>query len=158
MVARGGGVLLVNTSALTAAILYWYSHRLILHICMIPPSLNLSSSDLLVDLDSANTFVLERNRGVIGNEPSAIAMREDCGDTVQYRAIESDPTELAHWLRQKLNVAVSLACQGEQERRWRRWESAAEYQRKWEEVIAEVKRSLPVLKERGVALYRANGA
>jgi hypothetical protein len=42
---------------------------------------------------------------------------------------------------------------GEHERRSGRWASAEEYQRKWEDVMAEVKRLLPLVKERGVPLY-----
>jgi hypothetical protein len=125
---------------------------------MTTASLALFSSDLAIDPGAANTLGFERNKGVIVNKPSVVAMPKDYGETVQHRTIELDPAELAECIRQKLKLAVSLACQGEQERRSRRWESAEECQRKWEEVIAEVKRSLPLLKERGVALYPANGA
>ena len=92
------------------------------------------------------------------NEPSAGGMLKGCREEVIQRALELDPVELAECVRQNLKLAVSLACQGEQERRLRRWESAQEYQRKWEEVIAEVKHFLPLLKQRRVTLYPAVGA
>ncbi len=38
------------------------------------------SSDLAIDLGTANTLVFERNRGIVVNEPSIVAMRKDSGD------------------------------------------------------------------------------
>lgn len=61
--------------------------------------------------------------------------------------------QLAQYVRSRLDLAVSLAFQGEQERRSGRWASAEEYRRRWEEVFAEVKRLLPLLKKGGVPLY-----
>jgi hypothetical protein len=61
--------------------------------------------------------------------------------------------ELAEYLRGKLNFAVILACQGEQERRSGHWEKAAEYQRQWEDSMEEVKHLLPVARESGVSLF-----
>jgi rod shape-determining protein MreB len=47
---------------------------------MITPSLfNLFSSDLAIDLGTANTLVFERNKGIVVNEPSIVAMRKDSG-------------------------------------------------------------------------------
>jgi hypothetical protein len=79
---------------------------------------------------------------------------EDCADAVPDEPSEPDPTELAEYVRQKLNVAMSLACNGELERRSGRWESAEQYQRKWQEAIAEVKRLLPLMRKRGISLFR----
>jgi rod shape-determining protein MreB len=42
--------------------------------------LGLFSSDLAIDLGTANTLVFERNKGVVVNEPSIVAMRKDSGD------------------------------------------------------------------------------
>lgn len=61
--------------------------------------------------------------------------------------------ELAEYVRGKLHLAVILACQGEQERRSGHWEKAAECQRQWEDVMAEVKRQLPAVRESGVSLF-----
>src|SRR5213078_1119204 len=48
---------------------------------MTPSSLfNLFSSDLAIDLGTANTLVFERNKGIVVNEPSIVAMRKDSGD------------------------------------------------------------------------------
>jgi rod shape-determining protein MreB len=41
--------------------------------------LGLFSSDLAIDLGTANTLVFERNKGVVVNEPSIVAMRKDSG-------------------------------------------------------------------------------
>lgn len=47
---------------------------------MTTPSLfSLFSSDLAIDLGTANTLVFERNKGIVVNEPSIIAMRKDSG-------------------------------------------------------------------------------
>ena len=35
------------------------------------------SSDLAIDLGTANTLVFERNKGIVVNEPSIVAMRKD---------------------------------------------------------------------------------
>lgn len=64
-----------------------------------------------------------------------------------------EPAKLAEYVRDKLNLALSLACHGEQERRSCHWASAEEYQRQWEEVIAEVKRLLPLVRKNGVSLF-----
>jgi len=39
----------------------------------------LFSSDLAIDLGTANTLVFERNKGIVVNEPSIVAMRKDSG-------------------------------------------------------------------------------
>ncbi|HEY3624855.1 MAG TPA: rod shape-determining protein [Terracidiphilus sp.] len=46
---------------------------------MTTPSLRgLFCSDLAIDLGTANTLVFERNKGIVVNEPSIVAMRKDC--------------------------------------------------------------------------------
>lgn len=48
---------------------------------MTPVSLlSLFSSDLAIDLGTANTLVFERSRGIVVNEPSIVAMRSDSGE------------------------------------------------------------------------------
>ena len=74
-------------------------------------------------------------------------------DRIQDEAVPREPAELAKYVRGKLNLAVSLACQGEQERRSGHWASAEAYQRKWGETIAEVKRLLPLVRKSGVSLF-----
>ena len=68
-------------------------------------------------------------------------------------ATNEEAAELAEYVRGKLNLAFSLACHGEQERRSGHWASAEEYQRKWEEVMAEVKRLLPLLRKSGMSFF-----
>ena len=47
---------------------------------MTTPSLRgLFCSDLAIDLGTANTLVFERNKGIVVNEPSIVAMRKDSG-------------------------------------------------------------------------------
>jgi rod shape-determining protein MreB len=47
---------------------------------MITPSFfGLFSSNLAIDLGTANTLVFERNKGIVVNEPSIVAMRRDSG-------------------------------------------------------------------------------
>ena len=47
---------------------------------MATPSLRgLFCSDLAIDLGTANTLVFERNKGIVVNEPSIVAMRKDSG-------------------------------------------------------------------------------
>lgn len=72
--------------------------------------------------------------------------------------IEEDPAELAAQVRVKLNAAIQLACEAEHERRSRHWDSADEYQRQWDEVIAEVKRLLPLVRKSGVSLFATERA
>jgi rod shape-determining protein MreB len=45
-----------------------------------PSLLSRFSSDLAIDLGTANTLVFERNKGVVVNEPSIVAMRKASGD------------------------------------------------------------------------------
>ena len=71
-------------------------------------------------------------------------------DGIQHEATAEDAAKLAEYFRGKLDLAVSLACQGEQERRSGHWASAEEYQRRWEQVIAELKRLLPLVRKSGV--------
>ena len=61
--------------------------------------------------------------------------------------------QLAEYVRGKLNLTLSLASQGEHERRSGRWKSAVEYQRQWEEAITEVKRLLPLVRASGMSLF-----
>jgi hypothetical protein len=65
-------------------------------------------------------------------------------DGTQDEAAQLEPAELAEYVRAKLNLAVDLACQGEQEQRSGHRAPAEAYQRQWEEVMAEVKRLLPL--------------
>ena len=111
------------------------------------------SSALAIARGTAKTLGSAPNNAIIVNEPLVVAMHEGSGEMVQQRAIELDLAELAECVRQKLKVAVSLACQAEQERRLRHWTSAQECRRQWEQIIVEVKGLLPQLKQRGVALY-----
>lgn len=53
---------------------------------------NLFSSDLAIDLGTANTLVFERNQGIVVNEPSIVAMRKDS------RAVEAVGTEAREML------------------------------------------------------------
>jgi actin-like ATPase involved in cell morphogenesis len=52
--------------------------------------LSLLSPDLAIDLGTANTLVFERNKGIVVNEPSIVAMRKDSGgvETVGAEASE----------------------------------------------------------------------
>jgi hypothetical protein len=61
----------------------------------------------------------------------------------QHEATDEEAAELAEYVRGKLNQAIYLACQAEQERRSGHLASAEEYQRQWGEAIAEVKGLLP---------------
>jgi rod shape-determining protein MreB len=48
---------------------------------MTPPSLiSLFAADLAIDLGTANTLVFERNKGIVVNEPSIVAMRKGSCD------------------------------------------------------------------------------
>jgi rod shape-determining protein MreB len=44
-----------------------------------PSLLSLFSSDLAIDHGTANTLVFQRNKGIVVNEPSIVAMRKDSG-------------------------------------------------------------------------------
>ena len=46
---------------------------------MTPSFLSLFSSDLAIDLGTANTLVFERNKGIVVNEPSIVALRKESG-------------------------------------------------------------------------------
>jgi rod shape-determining protein MreB len=46
---------------------------------MTPSLLSLFSSDLAIDLGTANTLVFERNKGIVLNEPSIVALRKQSG-------------------------------------------------------------------------------
>lgn len=61
--------------------------------------------------------------------------------------------ELADHVRGRLNLAVNLACQSEQERRSGHWAAAEQYQQQWEHVMAEVKRLLPQVRKSRVSLF-----
>src|SRR5690348_890169 len=49
------------------------------------------SSDLAIDLGTANTLVFERSRGIVVNEPSIVALRTDSGAV---EAVGSDAKEM----------------------------------------------------------------
>jgi rod shape-determining protein MreB len=49
------------------------------------------SSDLAIDLGTANTLVFERNRGIVVNEPSIVALRKQSGDV---EAVGSEAREM----------------------------------------------------------------
>jgi hypothetical protein len=74
-------------------------------------------------------------------------------DGIQHEATNEEAAELADYVRGKLNLAVSLACQSEQERRSGHWASAEAYQRQWEDVMAQVKRLLPLVRKGSVSLF-----
>jgi rod shape-determining protein MreB and related proteins len=60
---------------------------------MTTPSLfGLLSSNLAIDLGTANTLVFERHKGIVVNEPSIVAMRRDSG------AVEAVGTEASEML------------------------------------------------------------
>src|SRR2546425_195076 len=44
-----------------------------------PSILRMFSSDLAIDLGTANTLVFERRKGIVVNEPSIVALRKDSG-------------------------------------------------------------------------------
>ena len=46
---------------------------------MATPLVRLFSSDLAIDLGTANTLVFDRKKGIVVNEPSIVAMRRDSG-------------------------------------------------------------------------------
>jgi rod shape-determining protein MreB len=59
---------------------------------MIAPSIfGLLSSDLAIDLGTANTLVFERNKGIVVNEPSIVAMRKGSGGI---EAVGADAKEM----------------------------------------------------------------
>src|SRR6516165_6970320 len=59
---------------------------------MTTPSLRgLFCSDLAIDLGTANTLVFERNKGIVVNEPSIVAMRKDSGGV---EAVGTDAREM----------------------------------------------------------------
>ena len=81
-------------------------------------------------------------------------MAESCViEGIQHEATAEDAAKLAKYVRGKLNLAFTLACQGEQERRSGHWASAEAHQRKWEAVMAEVKRLLPLVRKSGVSVF-----
>ena len=61
--------------------------------------------------------------------------------------------QLADYVRGRLDLALSLASDAEQERRSKRWDSAERYPREWEGVMAEVNRLLPLVRTSGVPLF-----
>jgi hypothetical protein len=82
-------------------------------------------------------------------------MAEPCPvlDGSQGEAAHLEPAELTEYVRGKLNLAIRLACETEHERRSCHWDSAEEYQRQWEEMMGEVKRLLPLVRNSGVSLF-----
>jgi hypothetical protein len=73
-------------------------------------------------------------------------------DGIQHEATAEDAAKLEEYFRGKLDLAVSLACHGEKERRSGHRASAEEYQRQWDQVIGELKRLLPLVRKSGVPL------
>lgn len=65
--------------------------------------------------------------------------------------------QLAGYFRDRLDLALSLACQAEHERRRGRRKSANAYHRRWEEAMAEVKRLSPLLKQTGITVFHPRG-
>lgn len=61
--------------------------------------------------------------------------------------------ELAEHIKRQLNLALSLACKREQERRCGHWADAQACEKRWEEAMADVRRLLPLLKARGFPLF-----
>jgi len=57
-----------------------------------PSLLSVFSSDLAIDLGTANTLVFERKKGIVVNEPSIVALRKDSG------AVEAVGTEAKEML------------------------------------------------------------
>jgi rod shape-determining protein MreB len=56
-----------------------------------PSLLSLFSSDLAIDLGTANTLVFQRNKGIVVNEPSIVALRKDSGGV---EAVGSEAKEM----------------------------------------------------------------
>jgi rod shape-determining protein MreB len=56
-----------------------------------PSILSLFSSDLAIDLGTANTLVFQRNKGIVVNEPSIVALRKDSGGV---EAVGSEAKEM----------------------------------------------------------------
>ena len=46
--------------------------------------LGLQSEDMAIDLGTANTLVFVRGRGIVLNEPSVVALKEEQGQKVPY--------------------------------------------------------------------------
>ena len=46
--------------------------------------LGLVSEDMAIDLGTANTLVFVKDRGIVLNEPSVVAMKEEAGQKVPY--------------------------------------------------------------------------
>jgi hypothetical protein len=80
-------------------------------------------------------------------EATAVIEEASSGDETEPLAELRAKTdgELAESVRDKLNLALSLACQAEQARRAGHRSAAAEFQRRWKETIAEVSRLLPLV-------------
>src|ERR671938_690963 len=57
-----------------------------------PSLLRIFSTDLAIDLGTANTLVFERKKGIVVNEPSIVALRKDSG------AVEAVGTEAKEML------------------------------------------------------------
>ena len=65
---------------------------------MTTPSLfGLFSADLAIDLGTANTLVFERNKGIVVNEPSIIAVRSDSGELEAVGAEARDMVGRTPW-------------------------------------------------------------
>src|SRR5215831_8591719 len=58
---------------------------------MTPSLFSMFSSDLAIDLGTANTLVFERSKGIVVNEPSIVAKRKDSGDV---EAVGAEASEM----------------------------------------------------------------
>ncbi len=56
-----------------------------------PSLLSFFSSDLAIDLGTANTLVFQKTKGIVVNEPSIVALRKDSGDV---EAVGSEAKEM----------------------------------------------------------------
>src|SRR5690606_17718131 len=70
--------------------------------------LMLKSTDLYIDLGTANTLIYAKNKGFILNQPSVLALRERLGREPQLRAIGSHAKEMIGRNPQNLSVLRPL--------------------------------------------------
>jgi rod shape-determining protein MreB and related proteins len=67
----------------------------------IPSVLSIFSSDLAIDLGTANTLVFVRHRGIVINEPSIVALRKDSGAV---EAVGADAKEMLGRAPEQINA------------------------------------------------------
>ena len=94
-----------------------------------------------------------RQREILMAYDKPVAESNVVVDGLQDDATHLEGGELAEYIRAKLNLAIQLACEGERERRSGHCQSAEGCKCRWGEVMAQVKRLLPVLRNRGVSLF-----